>query len=127
MALTRHMMANILVAGISHRSFVYWIPLQRSYWQEALKVAFTSTPTVCLMFRPSFLLNNIKSSGEFKAPLTPSSIPRRGLFDTVTTISGEEKEEFLRFTSRMLQWLPEKRATVQELLDDPWMRSLEEY
>ena len=55
----------------------------------------------------------------------PSSIRRRALFDTVTTISGEEKEEFLRFASRMLQWLPERRATCQELLDDPWMRSLD--
>jgi serine/threonine-protein kinase SRPK3 len=46
----------------------------------------------------------------------------RALFDTVTTISGEEKEEFLRFASRiiMLQWLPERRATAQDLLDDPW-------
>ena len=43
---------------------------------------------------------------------------------TVSTIEGEEKEQFLRFTSRMLEWLPEKRATAQELLDDPWMRSL---
>ena len=42
---------------------------------------------------------------------------------TVSTIEGEEKEQFLRFTSRMLEWLPEKRATAQELLDDPWMRS----
>ena len=59
--------------------------------------------------------------------MAPSIIPpsRRGLSDTVTTIGGEEKEEFLRFASRMLQWLPERRATAQELLDDPWMRSLD--
>lgn len=53
-----------------------------------------------------------------------SSIPPRALFDTVTTIDGEEKEQFLCFASRMLQWLPERRATAQELLDDSWMRSL---
>ena len=71
---------------------------------------------------PPILLNNAESSGEFMAP---SINPRRGLSDTVTTIGGEEKEEFLRFASRMLQWLPERRATAQELLDDPWMRSLD--
>ena len=43
---------------------------------------------------------------------------------TVSTIEDEEKDQFLRFASRMLEWLPEKRATAQELLDDPWMRSL---
>jgi serine/threonine-protein kinase SRPK3 len=48
----------------------------------------------------------------------------RKLIDSVSTIEGEEKEQFLRFASRMLEWLPEKRATAQELLDDPWMRSL---
>ena len=57
--------------------------------------------------------------------MAPSINPRRGLSDTVTTIGGEEKEELLRFASRMLQWLPESRATAQELLDDPWMRSLD--
>lgn len=50
------------------------------------------------------------------------NVPRRALFETVTTIGGEEKEEFLRFGSRMLQWFPERRATAQELLNDPWMR-----
>lgn len=43
---------------------------------------------------------------------------------TVSTIEGEEKEQFLRFATRMLEWLPEKRATAQGLLVDPWMRSL---
>jgi len=43
---------------------------------------------------------------------------------TVFTIEGEEKEQFLRFASRMLEWLLERRATAQELLDDPGVRSL---
>ena len=51
-------------------------------------------------------------------------VRRRKLVDTVSMIEGEEKEEFLRFATRMLEWLPERRATAQELLDDPWMRSI---
>ena len=47
------------------------------------------------------------------------SVPHRTLEDTVTTIEGEEKAQFLRFAGRMLQWLLERRATARELLDDP--------
>ncbi|GBE89340.1 hypothetical protein SCP_1600010, partial [Sparassis crispa] len=61
------------------------------------------------------------ADGEF---LALCSVPYRTLADTVTKIDGEEKEQFLHFVNRMLQWLPERRATAQELLDDPWMRSL---
>ncbi|TFY58246.1 hypothetical protein EVJ58_g6542 [Rhodofomes roseus] len=38
-----------------------------------------------------------------------------------TRLEGKEKAEFLRFTRRMLQWEPEKRATAAELLKDRWL------
>jgi serine/threonine-protein kinase SRPK3 len=54
----------------------------------------------------------------------PNAVSHLARFvDTVIRIDGEEKEQFLRFACRMLQWLRERRATAQELLDDPWMRS----
>lgn len=46
-----------------------------------------------------------------------------GLECTITTLSGEDKRLFLRFVGRMLRWLPEDRATAQELLKDPWLCS----
>lgn len=34
---------------------------------------------------------------------------------------GREEEDFIRFMKSMLTWLPEKRKTAKELLDDPWL------
>ncbi|KAF4230465.1 hypothetical protein CNMCM8980_002688 [Aspergillus fumigatiaffinis] len=36
-------------------------------------------------------------------------------------LQGDEKDDFLRFLSRMLCWRPEERATAKELLFDPWL------
>ncbi|KAK6365862.1 hypothetical protein LTR64_008698 [Lithohypha guttulata] len=46
-----------------------------------------------------------------------------GLESTITTLFGEDKELFLDFVTRMLQWLPENRPTARELLKDPWLCS----
>ncbi|GAB1319137.1 non-specific serine/threonine protein kinase [Madurella fahalii] len=46
------------------------------------------------------------------------------LSDTVTELTGDEKETFLDFASGMLQWLPEKRKTAKELLQHPFSDSL---
>ncbi|TVY45143.1 Serine/threonine-protein kinase [Lachnellula subtilissima] len=34
-------------------------------------------------------------------------------------LTGEDKQEFLRFVRSMLQWSPEDRKTAEQLLDDP--------
>ena len=78
----------------------------------------------CTLFPdPSRSLKELDYRGEFKAQCHVR--PRR-LVDTVSAIEGEEKEHFLSFVSPMLELLPEKRATAQELVDDPWMRRLED-
>lgn len=43
------------------------------------------------------------------------------LAETVVSIEGEKKEEFLKFVRKMLQWLPEKRLSAKQLLDEPWL------
>jgi hypothetical protein len=43
------------------------------------------------------------------------------LADSVTNTEGEDKRLFLKFISRMLQWLPENRSTAKELLADHWL------
>lgn len=46
-----------------------------------------------------------------------------GLESTITSVSGEDKKEFIRFVSRILKWLSEEHATAKELLSDPWLHS----
>ncbi|CCE30567.1 probable dis1-suppressing protein kinase dsk1 [Claviceps purpurea 20.1] len=46
---------------------------------------------------------------------------RRDLSDTVTEITGDEKERFLDFAASMLQWLPENRKTAKELSQHPFL------
>ena len=43
------------------------------------------------------------------------------LSDSVLSIAGEDKAEFLDFVQNMLQWLPEKRKSAKELLEDSWL------
>jgi hypothetical protein len=38
-----------------------------------------------------------------------------------TNLEGEDKERFLQFMRRMLQWEPEQGSTAKELLQDPWL------
>lgn len=39
----------------------------------------------------------------------------------VSNEEGSEKRFFFNFISRMLQWRPEDRSSVDELLSDPWL------
>ena len=48
------------------------------------------------------------------------------LADTVSLFEGSEKQQFLAFVSRMLQWEPEKRSLPKDLIEDPFL-VLEEY
>ncbi|KAL9624942.1 MAG: hypothetical protein Q9160_000989 [Pyrenula sp. 1 TL-2023] len=48
----------------------------------------------------------------------------RNLSDIVPEcIVDEDKQLFLNFIKKMLCWLPEERATNQELKEDPWLNS----
>jgi serine/threonine protein kinase len=38
-----------------------------------------------------------------------------------TNLEGEDKERFLQFMRKMLQWEPAQRSTTKELLQDPWL------
>ncbi|KAJ5362917.1 hypothetical protein N7541_003761 [Penicillium brevicompactum] len=49
------------------------------------------------------------------------SIPDNDLHALEERLSGEEKDDFLRFLRRMLCWLPEERASAKDLLFDPWL------
>jgi serine/threonine-protein kinase SRPK3 len=38
-------------------------------------------------------------------------------------LKGKEKALFLRIMRKMLRWVPEKRMSAVDLLDDPWLNS----
>ena len=46
------------------------------------------------------------------------------LVDRETTLEGTaERESFLRFMRKMLQWEPGKRSSAKELAKDEWIHS----
>lgn len=67
--------------------------------------------------------NDAPSKGDFSAgiPVPPS----RTLERRETSLQGEEDKEdrdcFLRFMRRMLQWVPENRSCARELAEDEWI------
>jgi serine/threonine-protein kinase SRPK3 len=65
-------------------------------------------------------INNIWTSlsGKWKGA---APIPDYNLEILEGRLEGDEKDDFLRFLRRMLCWLPEGRATAEELLFDPWL------
>lgn len=49
-------------------------------------------------------------------------IPENTSLETLgADIVGKDKEGFLRFVRRILQWAPEDRPTCEELVFDPWL------
>lgn len=53
----------------------------------------------------------------------PSLIPTSFNFEnTLSKVSGAEKEKFISFVRRMIKWNPGERSTAKELLEDPYLR-----
>lgn len=60
-----------------------------------------------------------RNAGEFLyEDLIPSDL---NLPDSVLSLEGEDKTLFLDFVGQMLQWLPEKRKSADDLLKHPWL------
>ncbi|RAK79990.1 uncharacterized protein BO72DRAFT_525669 [Aspergillus fijiensis CBS 313.89] len=51
------------------------------------------------------------------------TVPATSLQKVEENLTGENQQMFLDFMRSMLQWIPEKRKTAQELLDDAWLNS----
>ncbi|KAL4787454.1 kinase-like domain-containing protein [Aspergillus varians] len=74
---------------------------------------------------PSFLARANQSqkffseTGEFlEKSLLKDLVP---LEQRETNLEGEDRESFLRFMRKMLQWEPEKRSSAKELAEDEWI------
>lgn len=63
--------------------------------------------------------SNDKFKGDFCAgiPIPPS----KPLEHRETSLEGEDRDCFLRFMRKMLQWEPEKRSSAKELAEDEWI------
>ncbi|PIG82303.1 CMGC protein kinase [Aspergillus arachidicola] len=81
-------------------------------------VAFLGPPPP--EFRQRSQLSSVfwDNAGKWKG-LAP--IPDKTLEDLAINIKGEDKEGFLRWLQRALQWNPDDRPTALELLYDEWM------
>ncbi|KAH8435215.1 uncharacterized protein LDX57_012844 [Aspergillus melleus] len=93
-----------------------------SYREEkhlASIISLIGPPPEDMLKRGSQSPRYFDTDGLFRFPnLVPSE---RGLEQSLTVIEGDEKQMFLNFISRLLQWRPEDRATAEELLSDPWL------
>lgn len=59
-------------------------------------------------------------TGEFlAADLLTKRVPLEERENTL--VGQEERESFLHFMRKMLQWEPEKRSSAKELAEDPWL------
>lgn len=72
------------------------------------------------LLRPHLLTSSLK--GQFKhSDLIP---PDTFNFKSLThSLAEDEKVPFLEFASKMLRWIPEERATAEDLYNDPWLIS----
>lgn len=48
-------------------------------------------------------------------------IPEMSLEVAETRLGGQEKELFLNFFKKMLQWKPEDRSDIQDIFMDEWL------
>jgi hypothetical protein len=63
------------------------------------------------------LINTNPRPGTWKGTIP---IPQKTLESSEARLQGEEKELFLVFIRKMLQWKPEDRCAIEDLFTDEW-------
>ncbi|KAF4309499.1 putative dis1-suppressing protein kinase dsk1 [Botryosphaeria dothidea] len=86
-------------------------------------IALLGPPPPGLLARANLRSKFFSNAGDFYAGIpVPASMP---LERRETSLEGEDKKEdrecFLRFMRKMLQWEPEKRSSAGELTEDEWI------
>ncbi|KAK8243395.1 kinase-like domain-containing protein [Phyllosticta capitalensis] len=86
-------------------------------------MALLGPPPASLLARANHRAKFFDEAGNFHAGIPlPESKP---LEQRETTLAGdgktEDRELFLRFMRKMLQWEPEKRSSARELVEDEWI------
>ncbi|KAG6285525.1 hypothetical protein E4U09_007256 [Claviceps aff. purpurea] len=91
--------------------------MSRAHLAEMIALLGPSPPS--LLARANLRSKFFSDAGEFCAGI-PIPEPRP-LEQRETSLKGEDKECFLRFMRKMLQWEPEKRSSAKELAEDEWI------
>ncbi|KAG6175631.1 hypothetical protein E4U27_006036 [Claviceps purpurea] len=82
-------------------------------------IALLGPPPPSLLTRANLRSKFFSDEGEFCAG---SSIPESRSFEQrESVLEGEDRDCFLRFMRKMLQWDPEKRSSAKELAEDEWI------
>ncbi|KAG6092785.1 hypothetical protein E4U14_000546 [Claviceps sp. LM454 group G7] len=82
-------------------------------------IALLGPPSPSLLPRANLGSKFFSDIGEFCAGIPiPESKP---LEQRETVLEGEDRDCFLRFMRKMLQWDPEKRSSAKELAEDEWV------
>ncbi|KAG6050775.1 hypothetical protein E4U33_000674 [Claviceps sp. LM78 group G4] len=82
-------------------------------------IALLGPPPPTLLARANSKSKLFSDAGEFCAGI---SIPQsRPLEQRESVLKGEDRDCFLRFMRKMLQWDPEKRSSAKELAEDEWI------
>ncbi|KAG6062017.1 hypothetical protein E4U32_002699 [Claviceps aff. humidiphila group G2b] len=82
-------------------------------------IALLGPPPPSLLARANLRSKFFSDAGEFCAGIPipePRPLEQREMF-----LKGEDKDCFLRFMRKMLQWEPEKRSSAKELAEDEWI------
>jgi hypothetical protein len=69
------------------------------------------------------LIAELHNSGEWAAGIRVPEARPLEVRETTLAQEGstEDREAFLRFMRKMLQWEPENRSTARELAEDEWI------
>lgn len=61
----------------------------------------------------------LNEAGEWRAEIPVPD--HTSLEESEEILQGSDKEAFLRFMRKMIQWRPEDRQTASQLLEDDWL------
>jgi serine/threonine-protein kinase SRPK3 len=62
------------------------------------------------------------NTDERQGSFTPDiKIQQMSLENEEENLEKDEKTSFLQFLKKMIQWVPEERKSVKELMGDPWL------
>ncbi|KAJ5100469.1 hypothetical protein N7456_006521 [Penicillium angulare] len=115
-----HLSEIIALVGSPAPEILQRYQLMRNYsWPEPIRVE-REDGKICKTAEEYFCGPFFDNDGRF---LYENLIPDRKLEDTVPSLEGEEREEFLDLVKGMLVWHPNFRKTAGELARHPFLQS----
>ncbi|KAF2210418.1 hypothetical protein CERZMDRAFT_113333 [Cercospora zeae-maydis SCOH1-5] len=93
-------------------------------WNEKIDIwSFGLMTAFGLLDRSRIRKQYFDAEGHLKIDACPEIMTTTLEEEEESVLEGAEKDQFLAFMSKTLQWRPEDRATAKQLLQDPWVVS----